>query len=190
MKKSFLVIPALVLCVSCTTKTAIVSEDVQDTVIARSILVDKVPDDNLEKKQRVLVNKALNEHLESKEGDLISEEGYDVSFVDLNGDDLQEAILLMNHKAGGFVGMGGSTMFILEGVHSGYSCVSRSTITRKPIYVRVAKHKGWHDIVVHVAGGAKSSYRLMSFDGKSYPGNPSSEPEATINESDVLIMKK
>lgn len=130
----------------------------------------------------------LNAYLESIDSDPVSEDGYDLSFVDLNKDGVMDAIALMNWKTG-WVGSGGATMFVFNGFADAYQFISRSTITRKPIYVRHKKNNGWRDIVVYNSGGgAKASNRLMVFDGKDYPLNPSVQPETTIINSDIIVM--
>ena len=130
----------------------------------------------------------LNAYLKSIDSDSVPEDGYDLSFVDLNKDGIMEAIALMNGKTG-WVGSGGATMFVFKGSEDAYQFISRNTITRKPIYVRHKKNNGWCDLVVYNSGGgAKPSNRLMVFDGNGYPLNPSVQPEATIINSDVMVM--
>ena len=130
----------------------------------------------------------LNAYLKSINSDPVPEDGYDLSFVDLNKDGIMDAIALMNGKTG-WVGSGGATMFVFKGSADSYQFISRNTTTRKPIYVRQKKNNGWCGLVVCSSGGGVGpSNRLMIFDGKCYPLNPSVQPETTIINSDVMVM--
>ena len=43
---------------------------------------------------------------------------------------------------------------------------------------------GWHDLIMPVGGGgAKASSRVLEFNGKRYPGNPSVAPEVLLPDS-------
>jgi len=69
-------------------------------------------------------------------------------------------------------------MLILASDGASYRVVSETTITRPPIRVLVTKSNGWHDISVLVAGGGiqPGHEAELSFDGKTYPSNPSVLP--------------
>lgn len=139
--------------------------------------------------RKPMFHACLNTYLKGIDSDPVLEDGYDLSFVDLNEDDIMDAIALMKWKSG-WVGNGGATMFIFKGrVDDSYQFVSRNTITRKPIYVRNKKNNGWRDLVVYNSGGGvRGANRLMVFDGKGYPLNPSLQPKTTVIDSDVVLM--
>jgi len=66
-------------------------------------------------------------------------------------------------------------MLILTGESQSYRLVTETTITRLPIRMLATKSNRWHDLGVVVAGGGiQPGYESrLSFDGKTYPSNPS-----------------
>jgi len=101
---------------------------------------------------------------------------YSSAFVDLRDDGTKEVIVYLS--GGGWCGSGGCTMLILAPEGMSYRVVTKTTITRRPIHVLPTKSNGWHDISVVVAGGGvQPGYEAeLSFDGKTYPSNPSVPP--------------
>src|SRR5436190_1567725 len=87
-----------------------------------------------------------------------------------------EAIVYL--MGGEWCGSGGCTMLILASEASSFRVVTKITITRPPIRVLSSTSHGWHSIGVWVAGGRiEPAFEAeLSFDGKSYPGNPSVPP--------------
>jgi hypothetical protein len=69
-------------------------------------------------------------------------------------------------------------MLILAPEATSYRVVTKTTITRLPIRALTTKSNGWHDISVVVAGGGiQPGYEaVLSFDGETYPTNPSTPP--------------
>jgi len=65
---------------------------------------------------------------------------------------------------------------------SSFKVVTKTTITRLPIRVLATKSNGWHDIsVVAAGGGVQPGYdAILSFDGKTYPSNPSTSPAGRL----------
>jgi hypothetical protein len=96
--------------------------------------------------------------------------------VDLKDDGSKEVIVYISGR--GWCGSGGCRMLILYPEGGSYRVVTETTITRLPIRVLATKSNGWHDISVVVAGGGiRPGYEaVLSFDGKTYPGNPSVPP--------------
>ncbi|MGC6455743.1 MAG: hypothetical protein ACON39_06075 [Coraliomargaritaceae bacterium] len=117
-------------------------------------------------------------------------EEYEVAFVDLNKDDILDAVALVSLWKTGFAGSGGGTLFVFAGTRDeAYQFISKSTLTRAPVYVRKTTNEGWHDLVVRSSGGGiRPSDRIMLFDGKGYPANPSVEPKVRIRKSDRMII--
>lgn len=93
---------------------------------------------------------------------------YLVGATDLNNDGSEELLVLMQDSY--FCGSGGCTAYLFSSVGD---VITRMTVTRKPILVSDRITNGWRDFYVWSNG----SLRVMSFDGKSYPSNPSVEPE-------------
>jgi sirohydrochlorin ferrochelatase len=102
---------------------------------------------------------------------------YRHAFVDLNGDSIEDAIVLL--QGSGWCGSGGCTMLVMKGERAGYSFLSRSTVTSAPVRVASKGSHGWKSLIVHSSGAA----RLMTFDGDGYPLNPSMQPAA---DQDVI----
>lgn len=69
-------------------------------------------------------------------------------------------------------------MLVLAPEGASYRVITETTVTRLPIRVLSTKSNGWHDITVTVAGGGiLIGYEAeLSFDGKTYPSNPSVPP--------------
>ena len=107
-------------------------------------------------------------------------------FADLNDDGIDDAVVLITDNQ--YCGSGGCTFVIFQGVAGGFKLVSSSTITIEPILLLPEKKKGWHTLSVFVAGGgAKAGQVIMRFNGKKYPGNPSTQPKA--NDDDLKGAK-
>ena len=101
---------------------------------------------------------------------------YSSAFVKLSDDGAQEAIVYLTSD--GWCGSGGCTALILAPQGSSYRVITKTTITRLPIRVLASKSHGWHDLGVWVQGGGiRAGYEAkLLFDGKTYPGNPSTPP--------------
>ena len=106
---------------------------------------------------------------------------YFAAFVDLNGDGKQEAIVYVMGEA--LCGSGGCRTLILARHGTSWTVVKHITITRPPIRVLSSTSHGWHSISVWVQGGGiQPGYEAeLSFDGKTYPGNPSVPPARRLN---------
>jgi hypothetical protein len=101
---------------------------------------------------------------------------YSSAFVDLNGDGSREAIVYLSSD--GWCGTGGCTMLILAPQKASYILITKTTVTHLPIRVLATKSNGWNDIgVIARTDGIEPLYEaVLSFDGKTYPSNPSVPP--------------
>jgi hypothetical protein len=101
---------------------------------------------------------------------------YSSVFVDLKDDRTKEVIVYLTGR--GWCGSGGCRMLILAPEGTSFKIIAETTITRLPIRVLATKSNGWHDITIMVAGGGiQPGYEaVLSFDGKTYPSNPSVPP--------------
>ena len=107
--------------------------------------------------------------------------GYRYVLADLNADGIADALVLMRDHY--WCGSGGCTMLIFEGTAEGFRFISRSTITREPIYLSQETSHGWRTLIVSVGGGGgKSGESVMRFNGREYPLNPSMQLQATAKE--------
>lgn len=101
---------------------------------------------------------------------------YSVAFTDLSGEGIPEAIVYLT--SGGWCGSGGCTMLILQPQGPAYKVVTKTTVTRLPIRALTTKSNGWLDLGVRVQGGGllMPYEAVLSFDGSTYPPNPSVPP--------------
>jgi hypothetical protein len=101
---------------------------------------------------------------------------YSSASVDLGGDRVRETIVYVSGQ--NWCGSGGCALLVLKSKGAAYEVVGRTTITRLPIRVLASKTNGWRDIGVWVQGGGiEPGYEAqLSFDGRSYPQNPTTSP--------------
>ncbi len=94
---------------------------------------------------------------------------------DLNGDGSNE--IFVGTTGPYFCGSGGCTVLLLD---ANGLLINRFTVVGYPLFVDSEKSNGWYDLVVP-SGNKK---RLLKFDGKKYPSNPSVQPvySKTVND--------
>jgi hypothetical protein len=107
---------------------------------------------------------------------------YSAALTDLKDDGTEELIVYITGRAQ--CGSGGCRMLILAPEGNSYRVIAETTITRPPIRVLATKSNGWHDIAVRVQGGGiLHPYEVrLSFDGKTYPSNPTRSPARRLTE--------
>jgi hypothetical protein len=101
---------------------------------------------------------------------------YSAAFADLKDDGTKEVIVYVSGR--GWCGTGGCVMLILAPEGTSFKVVTKTTVTRLPIRVLATKSNGWHDITVvaRISGTEPVYEAVLSFDGKTYPANPSTPP--------------
>jgi hypothetical protein len=101
---------------------------------------------------------------------------YAAAFVDLTGDQKQEAIVYLAGRW--WCGSGGCPILVLKRDGPSWKIVAKVMITRPPIRVLTNSSNGWHSLGVWVAGGGiEPGYEAeLQFDGNAYPSNPSVPP--------------
>ena len=105
---------------------------------------------------------------------------YKQARADLNGDGRPEILVYALDR--GWCGSGGCTLFVLTPSANFYRLLSRTTITRPPIWLLPGKTKGWHDLGVTVGGGGIRPHMVrLRFDGRGYPLNPTVPPARPID---------
>jgi hypothetical protein len=127
-----------------------------------------------------------SERLEAYLRGALSEETgtrYVAAFFDLDDDERDEAIVYL---MGPFhCGTGGCETWVLAPKGSSYRVVSKISIVQLPIRALATKSHGWHDLGVKVRGGGiLPGYEAkLSFNGRTYPHNPSVAPAKRITEA-------
>ena len=126
--------------------------------------------------QKTDLNQALLAYLAKKGDDPKYADPHKTAQIDLNGDGIQDALVLMENPMY-FCGTGGCTMLVFKGTKSGFEFVSRSSLIRSPVLVSDAKTHGWRDLLVEVSGGGATPKKVaLKFTGSKYPLNPSTQP--------------
>lgn len=114
-----------------------------------------------------------------KEFDLNQEVGnirYYYNKVDLNGDGIPEVFVYL--VAPFVCGTGGCSGVIFKQENGEYKVLSRFSLVNNPVIISNTKTNGYRDIIMYVSGGGiKSFFSQIKYDGKTYPSNPSIEPE-------------
>jgi len=105
------------------------------------------------------------------------------ALVDLRDDGKHEAIVYITDPD--WCGTGGCTALILEPENSSYRIITETTIVHLPIRVLETKSHGWRDLGVWVQGGGiQPGYEAkLSYDGKTYPSNPSVAPATQLTKN-------
>jgi hypothetical protein len=93
---------------------------------------------------------------------------------DLNNDGKQE--ILVGLTGPYFCGSGGCTMYLLTN-HG--DVITKFSVVSYPVYVDTITTKGWKDLIIYSGG----SNRVVKWNGKSYPSNPSILPKMTAEPS-------
>ncbi|MFN1580731.1 hypothetical protein [Vibrio rotiferianus] len=93
---------------------------------------------------------------------------YMTGSTDLNSDGSAEHFVLLQDRY--FCGSGGCAAYMFD--NSG-KVINRMSVTRTPVVLADSFSNGWQDFIVWSNG----AYRQMSFNGESYPSNPSLEPK-------------
>jgi hypothetical protein len=95
---------------------------------------------------------------------------YKVALADLNGDQYQDALVLMTGSY--WCGNAGCNLLVFKGTDktAGFQFVSDSTLVRDPIIVSDTVTNGWHDLILDVKSVSNVA---LKYDGKTYPSNPS-----------------
>jgi len=96
---------------------------------------------------------------------------------DLNDDGKKE--ILVGLTGSYFCGSGGCTQYILDNQGN---VISKFTVANNPVVIDTHKSNGWKDLIIYSGG----KNRLVKFNGKKYPSNPSMQPELKIIPGDGL----
>jgi hypothetical protein len=123
---------------------------------------------------------ALQAYAAKTGDDLKTFEPRQTALVDLNGDGIKDALVLLQGPF--WYGTGGCTLLIFKGVKDGFKFVSSSSLIREPLLVSNARTRGWRDLVVDVSGGGLPAKKVaLKFNGREYSPNPSVLPALPKN---------
>lgn len=110
---------------------------------------------------------------------------FSAGYADLNGDGLDDVVVLL--EGVNWCGSGGCSILIFKNIGAHYQFVSKSSVTNTPISVANSESHGWKDLIVWSRG---KGFVLIKFDGDGYASNPSLEPrvsELTTLESSIIL---
>lgn len=96
---------------------------------------------------------------------------------DLNEDGKKE--ILVGLTGGYFCGTGGCTQLLLDNQGN---VITQFSVSGNPVVIDTNKTNGWKDLFIY----SGSKYRIVKFNGKTYPSNPSTLPELKVTPGDGL----
>ncbi|MBJ7447022.1 MAG: hypothetical protein JHC81_05760 [Brevundimonas sp.] len=112
--------------------------------------------------------------------------------VDLNGDGSDEVLA---YVMGPMVcGSGGCNLYVLaqEGQDGGegWRVVTRTSVTQTPVGVLTTSTNGWRDLAVSIGGGGgQAGWVRLTYDGRTYPTNPTAPPATPLEgQPDVTTL--
>lgn len=109
--------------------------------------------------------------------------------VDLDGDGIEEMLFYVGGP--GRCGSGGCDLYVLRNTTDGLVVIARTSVTQLPIGVLDTRHHGMRDIVVSVGGGGLPyGHRVLRFDGRTYPANPTVAPAEPIETIGTPVISQ
>lgn len=96
---------------------------------------------------------------------------------DLNEDGKKE--ILVGLTGGYFCGTGGCTQLLLDNQGN---VITQFSVSGNSVVIDTNKTNGWKDLFIY----SGSKYRIVKFNGKTYPSNPSILPELKVTPGDGL----
>lgn len=95
---------------------------------------------------------------------------YQYSMVDLNGDTVPDAVVLVTDPAS--CGNGGCPLLVFKGVGKGYEAIANSGFVRKPIYLLKERNYGWQSLAAVVGFEPGKDLTPIRYKGKEYNSAP------------------
>lgn len=112
---------------------------------------------------------------------------YALAWQDLDGDGADEAIAYVISP--GVCGSGGCNTVILARSDATWRVVGNVSVSRTPVTVLDSSTKGWRDLTVDFAGGGgPSGTAKLTFDGETYPRNPTVPPAVTVDQGGAVLI--
>jgi hypothetical protein len=114
---------------------------------------------------------------------------YVASLHDLNGDGIEEAVVLLTDT--GWCGSGGCTLLVAKHSGAAWWLISKITLVHPPVVALDRKRSGWQSLSVTVGGGGVVTHPVtLDFRHGRYPSNPTTlpaSPALTPSSSEPLI---
>lgn len=113
---------------------------------------------------------------------------YAQASVDLNGDGSDEVLA---YVMGPMVcGSGGCNLYVLAREGEGWRVVTRTSVTQTPVGVLTTSTNGWRDLAVSIGGGGvEAGWVRLTYDGRTYPTNPTAPPATPLEgQPDVTTL--
>ena len=130
--------------------------------------------------------KGLEAHLRSEIGET-ADLRYAFASVDLNSDPAAEVLAYVSGRD--VCGSGGCSLYVLTPTGGGWRTVTRTTVTQTPIGVLESTTEGWRDLAVSVGGGGMDAgWVRLSWNGASYPSNPTVLDGGSIDERTITTV--
>ena len=108
--------------------------------------------------------------------------------VDLDGDGTDEVLA---YVMGSMVcGSGGCNLYVLARDGDDWRVVTRTSVTQSPVGVLATSTNGWRDLAVSVGGGGlDAGWVRLTYDGRTYPTNPTAAPATPLDgQPDVTTL--
>lgn len=114
---------------------------------------------------------------------------YRTEWVDLNGDDRDDALVFLEGAA--WCGSSGCTLLVMVGTApedaaevGAFAPAAEISLMHAPVYVSTTTTEGWHDLIVEDGQG---TWRRLRFDGETYPFSPAGGDSETAPPVDGLV---
>ncbi len=114
------------------------------------------------------LKKFMQDHIRQIDPNIDETTMFSYTFVDLNGDGRDEAIVYLTGRS--WCGTGGCNTYVLTPDGESYRFVARVPATRTPVRVLDKMSHGWHSITTLVREDATHIYEgELRFNGQKYP---------------------
>ncbi|WP_374571434.1 hypothetical protein [Acinetobacter sp.] len=124
-------------------------------------------------------SKAAEQLQQAVHGYTQDQAAYLKAFDDLNGDGVDDAVVLLQGQ--NWCGSGGCTMLIFRGLdQQKFQLVNKVTVADAPIYALSKTSQGWKNLAVYSKGKGTV---VLKFNGQAYPANPSLLPKETAKSA-------
>ncbi|MCA0150059.1 hypothetical protein LCD52_14760 [Rossellomorea vietnamensis] len=127
-----------------------------------------------ETKRDPMLAKAFSKAFDLKQGE--DQIQYYYNHIDLNDDQQPETFVYLVGSP--LCGSGGCSGALFTNQNGEYKLVTTFSLLRSPVIIENEKTNGWKNMIMYVSGGGiKGGYKRLRFDGKTYPSNPSVQPD-------------